>query len=51
MQNIGTIGSRGSMKYILELTGAKIGTHNIVARLSSDKLELVSGEHEVLTQT
>ena len=48
VQNIGTIKAHGHMKYVLEITGVKLGTHSIVASLASDKVEHVSGEHEVL---
>lgn len=47
MQNIGPIGPHGNVKYPIEITGAKLGIYNIVAGLSSDKVELVSGEHKV----
>ena len=47
MLNIGTIGPHGNMKYPIGMTGANLGKYNIVIGLSSDKVELVSGEHEV----
>ena len=47
VQNVGTIGPNSTMKYPLEVTAVKLGEYNIVAGLSSDKVELVSGEHEV----
>ena len=47
VQNVGTIRANGHMKYVLEITGVKLGTYSIVASLASDKVVHVSGEHEV----
>ena len=47
VQNIGTIGPHGSMKYVLDISGTKLGAYVIVVGLSSDKVQHVSGEHEV----
>ena len=47
VQNIGTIRPHGHMKYVLEITGVKLGTYSIVASLASDKMEDVTGELEV----
>ena len=48
VQNVGTIGPNSNMKYPLEVNAMKLGKYAIVAGLSSDKVELVSGEHELV---
>lgn len=47
VQNIGTIAPHGNMKYVLDVTGTKVGSFSVVVGLASDKVEHVSEEHEV----
>lgn len=47
IHTIGTIGPNAEFKYVLEITGTKLGKYTVVIGLSSDKIEHVTGEMEV----
>lgn len=47
VQNIGSVGPNSEFSYSFTVVGLKIGTHNLVVGMESDKVELVTGEKEV----
>ena len=47
LHNLGTIEPKAEVKYVLDMTGTKLGGYMITAGLSSDKVEHVTGELEV----
>lgn len=51
LHNLGTIGPKAEVKYVLDMTGTKLGAYTVTAGLSSDKVEHVTGEIEVWNTT
>lgn len=47
VEHIGTVAASAEIKYVLPTTGIKLGKHFIVVSLASDKIDHVTGEHEV----
>ena len=47
VQNIGSIGPEAEFTYSFTVTGLKLGSHDLVVGMESDKVELVTGQKEV----
>ena len=47
IQNIGSIGPEAEFTYSFTVTGLKLGSHDLVVGMESDKVELVTGQKEV----
>ena len=47
VQNIGSIGPEAKFTYSFTVTGLKLGSHDLVVGMESDKVELVTGQKEV----
>ena len=47
VHNIGTIGPNAEVTYTFNIVGLKLGKHELVVGLDSDKVEMVTGEKQV----
>ena len=51
VHNIGSIGPNAEVTYTFNIIGLKLGKHQLVVGLDSDKVEMVTGEKQVHTLT
>ena len=47
IHTVGTVGPNAELSYPFKVVGLKLGRHNLVVGLGSDKVVLVTGEKEV----